>query len=274
MKKMLALLLVLMLCLGAMPVLADAEPITPPVTPPIVTPPAPDVPPVVTPPIVTPPAPGVPRIKTTEYKGNGRVELDFQDKVRYHRVMVEVKDIKGTIYPAIPMNRDSDDLTFRVKGYAVGQKYTFEITGVRTRKATEFGILRGEFIIPEPSVPDITAVIYEAEDNELTVQFEQPMRMKGIEVTIADEAGTEVSVRRVKKGGDELTVKMSEALEPDTVYEFVISGLKVADMAELQSITGSFVTDPAEEEEEEEEEEGEEEEEEEEEGDADAAQAK
>ena len=44
------------------------------------------------------PAFAAPKIRKAEYEGKGRVEVDFNSKVRYQNVKVTVKDDKGTSY--------------------------------------------------------------------------------------------------------------------------------------------------------------------------------
>ena len=57
------------------------------------------------------PAFAAPKVRKAEYEGKGRVEVDFNSKVRYKNVKVTVKDNKGAGYSTKINEKDDDDLT-------------------------------------------------------------------------------------------------------------------------------------------------------------------
>ena len=79
-------------------------------------------------------AASMPKIKKVEYEGRGVVEVDFYGKVRYGSYgpgSVTVKDLKGRDYKVSILERDGDDLKFRIKNYRKNHTYKFTIKSVR-----------------------------------------------------------------------------------------------------------------------------------------------
>lgn len=85
-------------------------------------------------------------IKKVEYEGRGKVEVEFRGKVQYKRVKVTVQDAQGKTYAAKILDKDNDDLEFRVTGLKSGETYSFTISGIRKRGAKAYTSYRGEFI--------------------------------------------------------------------------------------------------------------------------------
>lgn len=83
-----------------------------------------------------------------KYEGNGRVEVDFNKKVKYKNPKVVVKDTSGKKYTAVILDRDSDDLEFRIKNYKDGKTYKFTVKGVKTRGTSKYGKYNNKIKIP------------------------------------------------------------------------------------------------------------------------------
>ena len=77
------------------------------------------------------PAFAAPKVKKAEYEGKGRVEVDFNSKVKYKNVKVTVKDNKGATYSTTINEKDNDDLTFTIKNFKTGRTYTYTISGIK-----------------------------------------------------------------------------------------------------------------------------------------------
>ena len=73
-----------------------------------------------------------PVIEEVEYKGNGKVEVDFYGKVQYKNPKVVVKG-NGKSYKARITDLDDDDLDFRSSARKPGQKYKFIIKGIKKK---------------------------------------------------------------------------------------------------------------------------------------------
>ena len=83
----------------------------------------------------------MPRIKKVEYEGRGVIEVDFYGKVRYGTYgpsSVTVKDLKGRSYTAAILERDGDDLKFRIKNYRKNHTYKFTINQVRKWNSSRY----------------------------------------------------------------------------------------------------------------------------------------
>ena len=92
-----------------------------------------------------------PAIRKTEYEGKGRVDVDFTKKVAYKNAKVTVKDSDGTAYTATIIDKDNDDLDFKIKNYKEGKTYTFTISGVRVKGTKKYGKVSGQVEIPAPA---------------------------------------------------------------------------------------------------------------------------
>jgi hypothetical protein len=92
-----------------------------------------------------------PAIRKTEYEGKGRVDVDFTKKVAYKNAKVTVKDSEGTSYTATIIDKDNDDLDFKIKNYKEGKTYTFTISGVKVRGTKKYGKVSGQVEIPAPA---------------------------------------------------------------------------------------------------------------------------
>ncbi len=84
-----------------------------------------------------------------KYKGDGIVEVEFTTDVRYKKSKVTVKDSSGKKYKVSVIERDDDDMKFRVKKYKAGKKYNFVIKGVKRAGTSSYGKVKGKFSIPK-----------------------------------------------------------------------------------------------------------------------------
>ena len=113
------------------------------------------------------PAFAAPKVKKAEYEGKGRVEVDFNSKVKYKNVKVTVKDNKGATYSTTINEKDNDDLTFTIKNYKAGRTYTYTISGVRKNKEKTYGKVTGKVTIPAASgTPRVKKTDYDRKDKE------------------------------------------------------------------------------------------------------------
>ena len=88
-----------------------------------------------------------PKIKKVEYEGNGVVEVDFRGKVKYGRYNVTVKDLKGRSYRVTILERDSDDIKFRINNYRKNHTYKFNITKIKNWRGGRYYTLSGKIAI-------------------------------------------------------------------------------------------------------------------------------
>lgn len=87
-------------------------------------------------------AKGTPKVEEVEYNGNGVVEVDFVGDVKYRHVKVTVKDNKGKKYKTRIIDKDRDDIKFKIKKYKAGRNYTIRIKGVKRWNAGKYGTVK------------------------------------------------------------------------------------------------------------------------------------
>ena len=97
---------------------------------------------------VIPASAAAPKKESTEYKGKGKVEVEFTSKVYYKKSKVTVKDTSGKKYTACIYDRDSDDMKFKIKNYKTGKTYKYTISGVKKRGTAKYGKVSGKVTIP------------------------------------------------------------------------------------------------------------------------------
>lgn len=83
-------------------------------------------------------ASGAPGVEDVEYKGKGVVEVEFYGKVKYKNAKVTLKDNKGKRYKARILERDGDDIKFKIRKYKAGRNYKVTISGVKKMGAREY----------------------------------------------------------------------------------------------------------------------------------------
>lgn len=75
-------------------------------------------------------------IKTINYKGAGKVQVVFADKVSYDDVKIKVKDSNGDSYSTTINSKKATTMQFQIKNCAVGKTYKFTINGVNKGKVS------------------------------------------------------------------------------------------------------------------------------------------
>ena len=186
------------------------------------------------------PAFAAPKVKKAEYEGKGRVEVDFNSKVKYKNVKVTVKDNKGATYSTTINEKDNDDLTFTIKNFKTGRTYTYTISGVKKNNESSYGKVTGKVTIPTPTTtPKVKEVDYDKGDREVEFEFTTRVQWKGTKVTITD--GSKNYVTRIKeKDSDSIEVKVSK-LTIGKKYTYKISGVRVKGANSYKAISGTFI---------------------------------
>jgi len=186
------------------------------------------------------PAFAAPKVKKAEYEGKGRVEVDFNSKVKYKNVKVTVKDNKGAAYSTKINEKDNDDLAFTIKNFKTGRTYTYTISGVKKNNESSYGKVTGKVTIPTPTTtPKVKEVDYDKGDREVEFEFTTRVQWKGTKVTITD--GSKNYVTRIKeKDSDSIEVKVSK-LTIGKKYTYKISGVRVKGANSYKTISGTFI---------------------------------
>lgn len=180
-----------------------------------------------------------PKAKKVECAQNGVVEVDFNSgKVQYKGAKVVVKDADGNKLAVRILEKDSDDITFKVTGLKPGARYSYKITGVRKGGSGSFGNVSGSFKTPSGK-PEITKVSYDAEDRELEVEFATRVQFKGLKVTVKDENGNKLTVKKTVKGSDDMEVRV-RGMERGKRYTVTVSGVRVKGKGRYISLSKTF----------------------------------
>ena len=76
------------------------------------------------------PAAAACRISKTEYEGKGKIEVTFTGRVTYPDLKVSVTDASGKKMKVKIIEKDSDDLEFKIRNYKRGKTYHYRIEGI------------------------------------------------------------------------------------------------------------------------------------------------
>lgn len=161
-------------------------------------------------------------ILRVEYEGNGRVEVQLNEKVNTDGLAVTVTDPEGNPVPAsVREEKDDreDDIDFLIENYAYDTEYAFELTG-------GFGSLTGTVRIPAESEL-IRKVDPDYGDREIEIEFVGKVEYENPAVTITTDAGTACEARITEQENDSLEVAVSD-LTRGTTYTVTVAGVRAA----------------------------------------------
>ena len=180
-----------------------------------------------------------PKVKKAEYEGRGKVEIDFRSDVIYKNVKVTVKDQDGRSYKAVIVDKDSDDLDFRIKNFRCGKKYTYKITGIRSWNGTKNVTVKGTVKIPKAKTIKVKRIEIDREDSEVEFDFKPRVAYKNPKVTITDANGKKLKVRITDRDSDGLEVQV-RGLKMGRTYKYKIKGIRNVDASKYRTLSGSF----------------------------------
>ena len=183
-----------------------------------------------------------PKVKKTEYEGNGVVDVDFTRKVSYKSAKVVVKDSGGKKMIVKIIEKDDDDISFRVIGIRAGVKYRYTISGVRAGKSGSFGKVSGSFRTPAArasSGVSVKKLEYDREDREIEIDFSTRVQYKNLKVTVMDSVGKKMTVKRVDRDDDDLSIRVS-GIKPGQRYTIQLSGVSVKGRNSHKTVSVTF----------------------------------
>ena len=197
--------------------------------------------------IGTIPVAAAPKIQKAKYEGKGRVDIDFATDVRYRNVKVTVKDSSGKKYNAEIIERDEDDMDFRIKNYKEGKTYTYKISGIRKWNEKKYSSVSGKITIPKAakassskkSNASVLKVEYDHEDREVCFDFKSRVQFKSPKISIT-KGSKEYASYITDRDGDEIDVRV-KALKQGVRYNYKITGVRKYGSGSYGTITGSFV---------------------------------
>lgn len=181
-----------------------------------------------------------PTVDSVEYKGSGKVEVEFYEDVSYKNTRVTVKDSSGRNYRARILRKDSDDILFRVLGYRGGKKYTFIIHGIKTRGTGVYRSVKGILKIPSAtSAARIVIKELEYNNGRLDVEFGHRVQWKKPQVSVKDSGGRTYPARIADRDGDDCEIRVS-GLKRGRKYTVRITGIKKRGAGKFTSVAKSF----------------------------------
>ena len=86
-----------------------------------------------------------PEIEDVDYEGSGKVEVDFYNQVYYNGVKFTVKDTSGKSYSTKILEKDSDEISFKVNNVKSGKTYNFTISGIKVRGTSGYTSVSSSF---------------------------------------------------------------------------------------------------------------------------------
>ena len=181
-----------------------------------------------------------PKIKKVEYDGNGVVDVDFTTKnVRYKNAKVVVKDSAGKRLTAKIIEKDTDEISFKVTGVKAGKKYTFTISGVRAGKSGSYGTVKGSFSTPSGK-PKIVKVAFDPDYDDLEIDFATDVEYKNLKITVRDADGNNLLIYNIEKDPDNLDMDV-EGMVVGKTYTITVSGVRVKGVGSYTSVSKTFV---------------------------------
>lgn len=179
------------------------------------------------------------KIEEIEYKGNGKVELDFAGRVKYKRVSVTVKDSAGKKYKASVYKKDGDELNFRVSKIAAGKKYKFTVKGIRNADGSSYTKVSGSFKTPKAQTVSIQEIDYDMEDSELSVEFSRRVDYQNPRVAVKDASGNSYTAKIVEWDSDDMELWVP-GLTQGQKYTFSVNGIKAKSATQYTTVKKSF----------------------------------
>lgn len=152
--------------------------------------------------LVMPVSAAAPQKKSIKYEGYGKVELEFRSKVQWKNAKVTVKDSTGKAYSVKILNKDNDEIEFKILQFKQGQKYTCTVSGVRQGRSGSYGKVSGSVTIPTTKVSESKAVSIALNDAVKKYKIKKA-DAKGIDLDISKYRGKKVFEIefRAKKNG-------------------------------------------------------------------------
>lgn len=192
-----------------------------------------------------------PAIREVEVKKNV-IEVDFAQKVQYQDAQVTVQDANGMPLSVQIIERDKDEIDFRVDGLNAGTEYTYTISGVRSGKSGSYERVSGTFrtapdvsVLPPWSTAVNTADIgirsveYDREDAELEIEFLGAANFENPTVTVTDEAGSVLEAAVIETDLDDIDAMIFGLVRGQT-YVVTVSGVAKAGSVEFGSVSAAF----------------------------------
>ena len=131
-------------------------------------------------------------------------------RVNWYDPEITVEDEKGDVYKAVVVEKDHDEIEFRILNYEQGRTYNFAITGVRAQNENERGTIKGNVTIPETNVSEAEAIDIALKDS--ANYGVDPAEAEAVDLDIDNERG--LIELNAKKNG--YPVEIEYTIDPDS----------------------------------------------------------
>ena len=181
-----------------------------------------------------------PALRGVDYEGKGRFEVDFRSRIKFKNLKITVKDSSGKKYTAKIVDKDDDDLEFRILNYKPGKTYTFTLSGIRKVGEKKYYTVTGKAKIPAaPKGIPLKEVEYDAKDRELSVEFDAKVEWKNPKLKVSDGKKTFTGIVKSRTLTDIEVV--TKKLTPGARYTITLSGIRLKGTEKYRTITFHFM---------------------------------
>ena len=180
-----------------------------------------------------------PTVEDTEYKGKGRVEVEFKGNVAWKDAKVVVKDLDGKTYKTTIIEKDSDEIDFRIKEFQKNRTYKITIKGVKVKGTTGYTSVKTKVYIPKAGKIVIEDIEYDKYDKEVSFDFQTNVQWNNAKVTITDSNGKNYVTKIIEKDRDSIEVKV-KGMTYGKKYNYKISGIRKAGTKDYVTKKGTF----------------------------------
>ena len=167
------------------------------------------------------------------YEGNGVVEIDFPADVRWRDLSVTAADMFGDAQTVTVLERDDDELTFRIENAKDEMIYTFTVTGVEGQDA-----LTGEIVTPAAGHTLIQKV--ELDDGGREIELMGPGEYDNPAVTLTAADGTAIEAEIVERDDDSIEVRAKGVVRGGE-YTVTVSGVGLRGSGVSGTVTRAFI---------------------------------
>ncbi len=179
-------------------------------------------------------------IEDVDYEGKGKVDVEFAGKVAYGKVSVVVKDTDGKSYKATVVKKDNDDLTFRIDNPKTGKDYRFTIKNMKKKGAAKLRSVTGYFRIAGPKECLVDDIDYDAEDKEVSFDFQGKVTFRNPSVQIKDSNGNNIGLNMSEFDADGIEVLLNSKLKKGVTYSYIITGVSRKGKNSYKTVKGKF----------------------------------
>ena len=184
-------------------------------------------------------ASSAPKAEPPEYKGKKIIEVEFKGKVEFKNPAVKVKDSSGKYYKTVIVEKDDNDIKFKVPKLQSGKNYIYKISGIRKKGSGNYTKVKGSFRIAAKNEVLIQEVEYDRTANEVNFEIQGSVKWKKAKVVITDSKGRNYVKRIIEKDKNEIAVKVKK-LKAGKKYRYKISGVARKGSCKYKTVKGSF----------------------------------